>query len=59
MKVMHSIIMVINGYNPRNVHYRPIVLGRKAGSVAGGERTAVIYTLLGTAKLNGLNPTHI
>lgn len=25
--------------------------------VAGGERAAVIYTLLGTAKLNGLNPT--
>lgn len=40
---------------------RPIALGRKnylfAGSVAGGERAAVIYTLLGSAKLNGLNPT--
>ena len=27
-----------------------------AGSDAGGERAAAIYTLLGTAKLNGLNP---
>jgi hypothetical protein len=26
------------------------------GSDAGGERAAVIYSLLGTAKLNGLNP---
>jgi hypothetical protein len=27
-----------------------------AGSDAGGERAAAIYTLLGTAKLNGLDP---
>jgi hypothetical protein len=26
------------------------------GSDAGGERAAVIYSLLGTAKLNGLDP---
>ncbi len=26
------------------------------GSDAGGERAAAIYSLLGTAKLNGLNP---
>lgn len=35
-------------------------LGRKnylfAGSNAGGERAAAIYTLLGTAKLNGIEP---
>jgi len=35
-------------------------LGRKnylfAGSDAGGERAAVIYGLIGTAKLNGLDP---
>ena len=27
-----------------------------AGSDAGGERAAAIYSLVGTAKLNGLNP---
>ena len=41
---------------------RPIALGRKnylfAGSVAGGERAAALYSLLSTAKLNGLNPSH-
>ena len=35
-------------------------MGRKnylfAGSDAGGERAAAIYSLLGTAKLNGLDP---
>lgn len=39
---------------------RCVALGRKnylfAGSDAGGERAAVIYSLLGTAKLNGFNP---
>jgi hypothetical protein len=39
---------------------RAIALGRKnwlfAGADAGGERAAAIYTLLGTAKLNGLDP---
>lgn len=39
---------------------RIVALGRKnylfAGSDAGGERAAAIYTLLGTAKLNGLDP---
>ena len=39
---------------------RAVALGRKnwlfAGSDDGGERAAVIYSLLGTAKLNGLNP---
>ena len=37
-----------------------VALGRKnwlfAGSDDGGERAAVIYSLLGTAKLNDLNP---
>lgn len=36
-----------------------LTLGRKnylfAGSDAGGERAAVIYSLIGTAKLNGLD----
>lgn len=39
---------------------RVVALGRKnwlfAGSDDGGERAAAIYTLLGTAKLNDLNP---
>ena len=39
---------------------RAVVLGRKnylfAGSDAGGERAAAIYSLIGTAKLNGINP---
>jgi hypothetical protein len=39
---------------------RAVALGRKnylfAGSDAGGERAATFYSLLGTAKLNGLDP---
>ena len=39
---------------------RAVALGRKnflfAGSDYGGERAAAMYTLLGTAKLNGLDP---
>jgi transposase len=39
---------------------RVVALGRKnylfAGSDAGGERAAAIYSLIGTAKLNGLDP---
>ena len=39
---------------------RTVALGRKnylfAGSDAGRERAAAIYSLLGTAKLNGLDP---
>lgn len=39
---------------------KPVALGRKnwlfAGSDNGGERAANIYTLIETAKLNGLNP---
>ena len=39
---------------------RVVALGRKnylfAGSDAGGERAATIYSLLGSAKLNGLDP---
>ena len=38
---------------------RPVALGRKnwlfAGSDDGGERAAAIYSLLGTAQLNGVN----
>ena len=39
---------------------RVVALGRKnylfAGSNAGGERSAAIYSVLGSAKLNGLDP---
>jgi transposase len=39
---------------------RAVTLGRKnylfAGSDAGGERAAVIYSLIATAKLNGMDP---
>ena len=39
---------------------RPLALGRKnylfAGSDAGGERAAAMYSLLGSAKLNGIDP---
>jgi hypothetical protein len=39
---------------------RPMCLGRKnwlfAGSDAGGERAAAAYSLIETAKLNGLDP---
>jgi hypothetical protein len=37
-----------------------VALGRKnylfAGADCGGERAATIYSLIGSAKLNGLNP---
>ncbi len=39
---------------------RPVAVGRRnylfAGSDNGGERAAVLYSLVGTAKLNGLDP---
>jgi transposase len=39
---------------------RAVALGRKnylfAGSNAGGDRAAAMYTLIGTAKLNGIDP---
>ncbi len=39
---------------------RPVAVGRRnylfAGSDRGGERAANIYSLIGSAKLNGLDP---
>ena len=39
---------------------RPLALGRKnylfAGSIEGGKRAAIIYTLIGTAEMNGWEP---
>ena len=47
--------------NPVENTIRPIALGKKnwlfTGSERAGKRAAAIQTLLGTAKLNGLNPT--
>jgi transposase len=47
--------------NPVENSIRPIALGKKnwlfAGSERAGRRAAVIQTLLGTAKLNGLDPS--
>ena len=46
--------------NPIEREIRPIALGRKnylfAGSDAGGDRAAMMYSLLNTAKLNGIDP---
>jgi transposase len=46
--------------NPVENSIRPIAIGKKnwlfAGSERAGQRAAVIQTLLGTAKLNGLDP---
>ncbi len=46
--------------NPVEREIRPIALGRKnwlfAGSDLGGERAAAFYSLLNTAKLNGIDP---
>ena len=42
------------------IRHPHVALGRKnylfAGSDAGGERAAAMYSLLGSAKLNGLDP---
>jgi transposase len=41
---------------------RAVALGRKnylfAESDAGGDRAAALYSLIGSAKLNGLDPEH-
>ena len=46
--------------NPIERQIRPIAIGRKnylfAGSDAGGDRAALMYGLINTAKLNGLDP---
>ncbi len=48
------------GNNAAERALRAVALGRKnylfCGSDAGGERAAAIYSLIGTAKLNDLNP---
>lgn len=48
--------------NPIEREMRPIALGRKnylfAGSHAGAHSAAIIYSLLGCARLHKVNPTH-
>jgi transposase len=48
--------------NPVERALRCVAIGRKnylfAGSDAGGRRAAAIYSLIESAKLNGLNPQH-
>ena len=48
--------------NPVERALRCVAMGRKnylfAGSDAGGRRAAAIYSLIESAKLNGLNPQH-
>ena len=50
----------IDNNNAAERALRAVALGRKnylfCGSDAGGERAAGIYSLIGTAKLNGLDP---
>jgi len=54
----HGILEIDNNAAERSM--RPIAVGRKnwlfAGSVAGGERAAIFYSLIETAKLNQVNP---
>ena len=46
--------------NPVENSIRPVALGRKnflfAGSQRGAERIAIIYSLIGTCKMNNVNP---
>jgi transposase len=48
--------------NPAERALRCVAIGRKnylfAGSDAGGRRAAAMYSLIETAKLNGINPQH-
>jgi len=48
--------------NPAERALRCVAIGRKnylfAGSDAGGRRAAALYSLVESAKLNGLNPQH-
>lgn len=54
----HGVLLPDNNAMERTI--RPIAVGRSnylfAGSVRGGCASATMYSLLGTAKLNGLNP---
>jgi transposase len=56
--VTDGMLEIDNNFTERQI--RPIALGRKnylfAGSHRGGERAAILYSLLGTCKLQGIDP---
>lgn len=56
--VEHGALSIDNNAVERAI--RPIAVGRKnwnlLGSVASGERAAVLYSLIGTCQLNGVEP---
>jgi transposase len=58
--VHHGIAEIDNNLVENQV--RPLALGRKnylfAGSARGAKNTAIFYSLIASAKLNGLNPFH-
>ena len=58
MEELNFLLAIDNSAAERSL--RGVALGRKnylfAGSDAGGERAAAIYSLIGSAKLNGLDP---
>jgi transposase len=57
--VSDGMLEIDNNFTERQI--RTITLGRKnhlfAGSHRGGERAAIIYSLLGTCKLQGIDPS--
>lgn len=57
--VTDGMLQIDNNYMERQI--RPIVIGKKnylfAGSHRGGQRAAIIYSLLGTCKLQGIDPS--
>ena len=55
------LLATTEGSQPVDVRDRALLMmfiayGLRAGEVAGGERAAAIYSLIGTAKLNGIDP---
>ena len=54
-----GMLQIDNNYMERQI--RPIAVGRRsymfAGSHRGGQRAAIIYSLLGTCKLQGIDPS--
>lgn len=54
-----GMLQIDNNYMERQI--RPVAVGRRnylfAGSHRGGQRAAIIYSLLGTCKLQGIDPS--
>lgn len=57
--ITEGMLQIDNNYMERQI--RPIAVGRRsymfAGSHRGGQRAAIIYSLLGTCKLQGIDPS--